>query len=211
MALYFFLHDPARFHTEIVPALTISWKQRSFAPCRPLCAQLLPVAEAFGDQHQIDADGFLLRAVVRGLAFDRTFWRSLAGELLWFAAVDVPEIPTAADTLLALLDKPERTPARREHRTPIQQAHCGSRDVVFGGHYYRPGSSGYNDRLDVVRLAEFLGHVDPAKWSAEALIDLTDPEERAEELEYARQCFAALRGLYQDAAQCGQMVICEQI
>jgi hypothetical protein len=41
--------------------------------------------------------------VARGLPYDRHFWRALVGEVLLFAADDIPEFQTCADTLCCLL------------------------------------------------------------------------------------------------------------
>ncbi len=211
MAIYFLLIDAERFSGEIVPALAASWRERIFAPCRPLCQSLQPTAAAFGKQYYLGSGELMLDAVLRGAAFNRVFWRALAGEILWFAAADVPETLTALETLLPLLGYPSEISLAREKLVPIQQSHYGSRDLVFGGGFYRPASAGYNDRADVGRLAEYLAGVNPAAWNASALTEIADAEDREEELDYARQCFAALRELYRTAQAARQMVICEEM
>src|SRR5271168_1815670 len=130
MALYFLLLDAERFAGEIVPALAASWRQRSFAPCQALCLSLQPAAAAFGRENYLGAGESMLDAVLRGVAFDRVFWRALAGELLWFVASEIPEVPTALDSLPLLLGDQANESGAREHLTPIQQAHHGSRDLV---------------------------------------------------------------------------------
>src|SRR5262249_49742639 len=134
---------------------------------------------------------------------------------LLIAAHEVPEIATAADVLTCVL-APERYregPGPRERFVPIEQAHFGSRDLVFGAAHYRPDHAGWNDRGDVARLAQYLAAIDPAVWQVSQLDGLgdIDPEDRADELDYARQCFGALQGLYSRAADRGQLVVCEEI
>jgi Domain of unknown function (DUF1877) len=214
MPLYFLLLDHAAFHQRLRPALAASWRQRSFEPCRAFCADLLPAALAFAERYHTGRDGLLLAQVAGGLPFDRDFWRALAGELLWFSAADIPELQTAPDTLCALLapDQVGQDPCPRDRFAPIQQAHYGARDLVFGGGYYRPEHAGYNDAADVARLAEYLAAVDPQRWTPAELAvlpDLADKEERAEELEYVRDWFPALRELYQQARAHDQIVVCE--
>src|SRR5579871_5533117 len=114
MAIYFLLIDAERFSGEIVPALAASWRERIFAPCRPLCQSLHPTAAAFGKQYYLGSGELMLDAVLRGAAFNRVFWRALAGEILWFAAADVPETLTALETLLPLLGYPSEISLARE-------------------------------------------------------------------------------------------------
>jgi hypothetical protein len=211
MVLYFLRHDARQFHAEIAPALAGAWRRRSFTPCQTLCASLLPAAEAFGRQYHLGTGEFLLEAVARDLRFDRTLWAALAGEILWFGAEQVPEITTALATLCRLIDARVNEADATENRTPMQQVHLGTRDLVFGGAFYRPGFAGFNDVADVVRLAEFLSRVDPSRWDAGALGEFDDPDERADELEYAQECFAALAMLYKEVAAAGQVLVCEEI
>src|SRR5262245_29605761 len=103
MPIYFLLIDHARFHTEIVPALAASWRQRTFLPCRALCAALLPQARAFAERSQIEPP--LLETAQR-LPFGRDLWRHLAGEVLFYAAAEIPDIQTAPDILCPLLAPP---------------------------------------------------------------------------------------------------------
>src|SRR5262249_10906687 len=102
----------------------------------------------------------------------------------------------------------------RERFVPIQQAHFGTRDIVFGGSFYRPEHAGWNDSADVLRLAEYLAAVDPDCWQAADLLGLpevADAEEAAEEFLFARERFTPLQEMYQRAAGAGQMVICENL
>ena len=64
----------------------------------------------------------------------------------------------------------------------------------------------------MARLAVQLSGVDPRRWNAEdllALPGLATEEERADELEFAREWFPSLQQLYHQAAEQGQLVVCE--
>jgi hypothetical protein len=214
MPLYFLLLDARPFQEQIRPSLAAAWRQRSFEPCRSLCRDLLPVVRAFAERHGLIALESLLGQVARGLPFDRDYWTLLAGEVLLYAAREVPELEVAPETLCCLL-APERlgqAPGSRELYVPIEQAHFGSRDLSFGGKLYRPEQVGCNDPGDVARIAEYLGGVEPARWTPADLTPLTElvgDEERAEELAFVRDWFPALEELYRRAAEAGQAVVCE--
>ena len=214
MPLYFLLLDGARFHGEVVPALATAWRQRRFAPCRPLCAGLVPAVRAFAERYHTGPDEALLCRVAREeVAFDRDVWRLLVGEVLLYGAADIPEFQTAADTLTYLLapDELREAPPSRERSAPIVQAHHGSRDLILGG-YYRPEYAGYNDGGDVTRLADYLAGIDPGRWGPEDLAglpELTEEEDRADELAFAGECLAALRQMYERAQAAAQVVVCE--
>jgi hypothetical protein len=137
--------------------------------------------------------------------FDRRLWRHLAGEVLLYAAADVPAIQTAADTLAKLTE-----PGQRD---AIREAHVGSRELDFDGVPYRPGHAGLNDVADVARLAELLSTIDSAGWAATHLTGVPDldDEDRADELAFARECFTALRAVYDQARVAAQVVVCEDV
>ena len=120
---------------------------------------------------------------------------------------------TAPQTLLCLLEGlgPGQEPAAREHFLPIQQVHFGTRDLVFGGGYYRPEHAGYNDVADVSRLADYLAAQQPHQWTPADLQELKDVEaaDRAEELDFVREWYPALCDLYERARQRQQIVIIE--
>src|SRR5262245_36784539 len=99
MPLYFMLHDAARFDRQIRPALAESWRRRSFALCRALCAELTPAALAFCERYCVSRDEFLLFQVGQGLPFDRGSWRLLIGEVLLYGAAEVPELQSTPETL----------------------------------------------------------------------------------------------------------------
>jgi hypothetical protein len=210
MPLYFLLHDAARFHQQTRPALSVTWRCRSFESARALCTSLAPAAVAFAKRYHTGHDEPLLARVACGEAvpFDRDVWRLLVGEVLLYGAASVPEILTAPDTLTRLLASGE------DRAAPIRQAHHGTRPVAFGGGFYRPDAAGYNDVPDVARLAHYLASVDIARWRATDLAGLrefADDEERAEELEFAREVLPPLAGLYRDAREAGQVVVCEEL
>jgi hypothetical protein len=134
MAEYFLCLDGEMFTRQIRPALAESWRQRRFEPCRELCAQLLPAAREYGQRYHTGEEEPLLSRIVGGFPFDRACWRLLVGEVLLFAAAEIPELQTNAETLCCLL-APEQyrsETAFREQFAPIQQVLLGSRDLTFG-------------------------------------------------------------------------------
>lgn len=212
--IYFYVLDSRSFFESIRPALSASWQQRSFLPCRELCRSLVLRAKDFFAGHQLSSEEPLLRKVARGLAFDRRFWHHLVGEVLMFSAALVPEIQTAPETLCCLLapDMFREGACTRARFAPIQQAHFGSRDLVFGGSYYRPEFAGWHDPDDVVRLHDYLSAQKPDQWTTadlEMMPGLCSDAERAEELAYAREWFGPLCGLYRGACDRNQIIVCE--
>jgi hypothetical protein len=216
MPLYHLLLDASAFHDRIRPALAAAWLRRGFEPCQSLCAELLPTARAFAERYHLGTDEPLLAQVARGLTFDRDFWRHLVGEVLWYSAAEIPEFTSAPDSLCCLL-APNRYLEKtriRERFAPIEQAHYGAHGLVFGGGYYRPDHAGYNDTPDVERLADYLDSLDPQTWAATDLVPLEgidSAEDRAEELEFVRDWFPALRDLYRRARDRRQVAICEEL
>jgi hypothetical protein len=200
MARYFLILDGAEFHDSFRPALAASWRGRSFAPCRALCARLLPRARDFAARYHLGSDEPLLARVVAGLAFDRTFWHHLVGEVLWYGAVGIPEVQIAEEAWTCLVP-------------PITKALRGSHDLVFGGGFYRPDQAGWNDVDDVQRLAAYLSTVDTSAWRPEDLASLTEvtTDERTEELADAREWFPAFAALYRQAADERRIVVCETL
>jgi hypothetical protein len=213
MPLYFLLHDAARFRDDIRPALAEAWRRRDFGPCRSLCAALALAAVAFAERYHTGHDEPLLARVARGaVPFDRAFWRLLVGEALLYGAAAVPEVLTAPDTVCHLLAPGQDDAASRTQFAPIRQAHFGTRDLVFGGGFYRPDAAGYNDVDDVVRLTDHLAAVDPARWTAADLDGLRPfggDDEPADELAFAREVFPSLVELYRGARDAGRVVVCE--
>lgn len=176
MSEYFLCLDAETFNEQIRPALAASWRRRSFEPCRSLCSELLPAALDYTRRYHTGAEEPFLAHVVRGASFDRACWRMLVGEVLLFAAVEIPELQTNAETLCCLL-APEQYRGEiilREQFAPIQQALRGSRDVTFGGAIYRPEQAGYNDAADVAHLADYLAAIRPEEWPLDHLQDLRE-------------------------------------
>jgi hypothetical protein len=216
MADYFLMLDADAFERRARPTLAASWRQRSFAPCRSFCAELLPAASAYAEQYHVGADEPLLARVAEGLSFDRARWRAVVGEVLLFTAVEIPEFQTCEETLCRLL-VPEHYRAavdQRERLAPIQQAHRGTRDLTFGAAVFRPEHAGYNNIEDVSRLADYLAAVHLEAWTQADLIGLRDAEdefEREEELEFAREWFPALAALFRRAQERGAVLVHENI
>jgi hypothetical protein len=154
--------------------------------------------------------------VARGVSFDRHFWNLLVSELLLYSAAEIPEIQIAPETLCCLL-APEtyrQGSVPRASFVPIQQAHFGTRELVFGTRCYRAEQAGYNDIDDVARLSRYLAAQSPHTWAVADLAglrDITDDEERAEELEFAREWFPTLAELYQRAAARRHIIVCENL
>jgi hypothetical protein len=203
MPLYFLVLDADLFHHAIRPALAAGWRQRRFTACQDLCQQFLRQAQTFKERYHLGNDPPLLAGVADGtLPFDRTLWQHLAGELLWFGAADIPEITTSPEGLTYLLADP------RTHRVLY-----GTHDLAFAGGFYRPDRAGWNDTADVAQLADFLAAVRPETWTADALAAMAtlDEGDRAEEVEFVRDGFAALVELYRQAAGRRQVIVCEQV
>jgi hypothetical protein len=204
------------FHQEIAPALAEAWRRRSFAPCRPLAEALMPRAETFAQRYHSDLEGSILARLTHGVSFDRAVWRLLVGEVLLYAACEIPEIETAPETLSCLLtlERWREGLVPRSRFGPVEQAHFGSRDLIFGSGYYRPEQAGWNDLDDVARLTDYLGAVDPTGWTTAGLgglPGLEEEEDRAEELEFVREWLPALKALYRQARERQQVIVCETI
>jgi hypothetical protein len=214
MAQYFLLLDGTELHADFRPALAASWHSRSFEPCRVLSKSLLVRMRDFAARYHLGSDEPLLAQVATGLPFDRTLWHHVVGEVLWYGAVEIPELPTAEQALMYLL-APEGAQPRvgRDNLPPILQAHRGGRDLVFGGSFYRPDHAGWNDQDDVERLAAYLGAVDVGRWQPQQLASWTEltEEERTEELADAQAWLPALAALYRQAADGRCVIVCEML
>jgi hypothetical protein len=206
MADYFFLHDADDFTHRLRPALTACRRRRSFAPARGLCADLAPAARAYAERYHTGAIPSLVEQLADGLfPFDRGLWRGLVGEVLLYAAVEVPQFQTCEDTLARLL-APEDLPT-------LRQAHHGSRDLTFGPAVYRPGQAGFNDAADVARLRDRLDAIDSEGWDAARLVGLPDlaEEDIDEELAFAREWFPVLRDLFRSCQERRLVVVHEVV
>src|SRR5436190_16103706 len=116
------------------PALAASWRGRSFEPCRAFCEALLPRVEEFDQANHVGEGVALVCQVVEGLSYHRDFWRTLVGEILFYAAAEIPEFQTCLDTLRCLIGPDSEL---------IEQAHLGSRPLTFGAAVYRPEHCGF--------------------------------------------------------------------
>jgi hypothetical protein len=212
--IYFLVHDADFFRQQLHPALAASWQQRNFGPCRLLIGLLRDAVMEFGRRFHTGVEESVLFRLDQGLPFDRGTWRLLVGEILFYSACEIPEIETAPETLTCLL-APEQLAAGdvpRPRLALIQQAHFGARDLTFGPTYYRPQHAGWNDQPDIARLADYLDGIDPAVWTPNDLapLGMTD-EESAEELEFVRDWFPDLAGLYRRAKSAKTVIICETV
>jgi len=104
MPIYFMLLDARQFHQDIVPALSISWRQRSFALLAPdfMPPSAARRAELRGEVHVPGGQTIHGQGCAR-LAIDRDRWKLVVGEILLFAAAEVPEIEVVPETMLCLL------------------------------------------------------------------------------------------------------------
>lgn len=216
MAEYYLCLDAETFLQRIRPALSHSWRKRSFDPCRSLCGELLPAVQAYTQRYHLSEQETLVAQVADGIPFDRVCWRHLVGEVLLFAAVEIPELASNAETLCCLLGAVpnRRESVIREQFAPIEQVLLGSRDLTFGTAIYRPDQAGYNDPDDVARLAAYLASIQPQQWTGDdlrPLSDLEDDEERSDELEFVSEWFPALVELYQRTQEKQRVLIIEHI
>jgi hypothetical protein len=214
MSDYFLVQDRIFFEQHLRPALAAAWQQRSFAPCLVLCRGWSGAARDYACRYHVQPDGFLLLQIEHGLLFDRTIWRTLAGELLLLTACEVPEIPRHVDTLLHLLAPDSHANTPRPQRPAIYQALHGSRDLVFGQVVYRPEHAGYNDAKDVIRMTDYLESLRSEDWTAAdfpAIADLADEEDRQFELAFAREWLSVVAGLYRRTADAGRVIVLENI
>jgi hypothetical protein len=214
MKLYYMLIDSDRFHQSLTPALGASWRRRSFQPCQTLCAELLPASKAFAERYHVDFEGSLIGQIKGDFPFDRNIWRALVGEVLLYSAAEAPELPNVFASLRCLLTGKTEAESDRQAFTPIDQIELGSRDLIFGGGFYRPDQAGLNDRQDVARLSEYLNSINLESSSASALEaapEMTSEEEREGELEFIRQEFPNLRQIYDRALGNRQVIACEKL
>ncbi len=214
MPLYLLALDGQLFEQRLRPALAAAWRRHSFAPCQQMCAELLPHARAFADRYHV-GDEPLLQRVAAGLTFDRDFWRFLVGELLWFGAEEIPELQITPAALCHLLAPGHGAgDTERDRYASIQQVYFGSRDLCFGGGYYRPDHAGYNAADDVQRLNAYLQALEPERWSATDLTGLPDldtAEDRADELAFVREWLPPLQDFYRRSASAGRVIVCEDL
>ena len=202
--------DAGFFHQRIRPTLAECRRKRSFEPGRELCRELLANVRAYHDDYHGLAGKTLVEHVVDGLSFDRQVWRAVVGEVLIFAAQELPLLRLAPDTLCCLLSEPAAQ--ARGLKSPVQQVLHGSRDLIFAGGFYRPDFAGFNDVVDVVRLTEYLEKIDSDQWRPDdlaALPQFADEEDRAEEIDFVRENWPSLVAVYQKSRASECIVVCE--
>ncbi len=198
--LLLLVHDAAFVHDRLTPAAAASWHRRTFAPLAALAAELAPTFDAFAERYRLTADEQPLVRRAGELPFDRRVWRHLVGELLLYAAADVPDVPDAR-TVLADLLGPDET---------VRAAYHGRRDLAFAGVRYRPGHASLCDIGDVADLAAALASVNVDAWAADAI--RVDPgDDAAEVLADARDAWDQLFDVYESARRAGRVVVCEEV
>jgi hypothetical protein len=212
MSIYFYLLDGEWFETVARPALTAAWRRRSFRPCANLCQDLLPSARAYTVRYHIpNHEPFL--ATAAATAFDRFLWRYLVGEVLLYGARELPELPTTLSTL-CWLTIGQLPVATRSGFSPMQQLHLGSRELTFGPTVYRPEKAGWNTREDIARLDQYLRNLRPELWTTADLagfVDTADEEDRADELQLARDTLTELAVLFSRARESGAVLVHEEL
>lgn len=184
---YFHLIPAGRFHETLVPTLSASWRERSFKPII-LCG--------------------IATSIAPDMPFRRDVWRILVGELLLACAAELPELETPLDSFARLTG--QLLAGARADFSSIQRAILGSRDVSFGGGYYRPDQAGWNDATDVGRLTTWLRTVNPENWKSIDLPGATEPE-REDELAFAREWFPELAAMYDRADRNSYVIVSELV
>jgi hypothetical protein len=213
MPHYFMLFDPDLLQGQIIPALSASWREHSFAPCLDLCTRLTSAAQTFAAKYHVGSAEPMLSLLQRGIGFDRRYWQLLVGEVLLFAAEEIPEIQVSPSTMCYLLapEFSEDSITPRHDWPWIRKAHFGSLDLRFGTCIYRSEFSGFNDLRDVKSLNDFLTSIAPMEWQPDDLLGCPGiaPDEAAEELDLLREWFPQLRDLYAHADKRHRSVVCE--
>jgi hypothetical protein len=213
--LYFMLVDLAFFQDRVRPALSASWRSRSFEPCQELRDSLIVAGHDFAERFHCNFEDSLLHHFRADMPFDRSLWRGLVSEVLLYGAKQIPEVPDVFDGLARLLNCQVQGDASnsREQFDPLQQIQHGSRDLCFGGGYYRPEHAGYNSLEDVARLTAYLDSIRTDTWKVSDLDETPglDAEDAHAELEYAGQGFKVVCDLYHQAQVDKHIVVCEDL
>lgn len=213
MTLLLLVHNASTFHGVLRPALGACRRARRFAPARSLWPLLAAQFEALAQRGIVRTDESVLAQLDTNMTFETTLWRYLVEEVLLCAAVEVPELQIAPITLCRLLAPTVEVRPPLEQVAPVHQALNGTHDLTFAGYYYRPDRIGWNDTADAVRLADYLGQINPAIWKADDLLGLpgmADEEDRADELDLLREWFPAFRELYERVSRNG-VIVCETL
>jgi hypothetical protein len=164
-----------------------------------VCAEILPAARAFAERYGRADEPPLVGQIAAGVRLDQVSWSVLVGEILLFGATEMASLDADPATLCQLCaGAPWSEDLPRGDYQPIHQALWGTRELVFGGKYYRPQQAGLNNTSDVQRLGDFLTGIDMNTWNADCLPSL-DAADRHEELAFARQSVGELNALYAKA------------
>ena len=169
---------------------------------------MLAKVRAFHDDYHGLAGKSLVEHVVDGLSYDPHVWRAVVGEVLIFAAEDLPLLRLSPATLCCLLPAPAGDPANNSMRQVLH----GSRDLVFAGGCYRPDFAGFNDTDSVARLTAYLEAIDPAQWRPDdlaALPEFADEDERTDEIAFVRENWPDLVEVYRRSHRERCIVVCE--
>lgn len=213
MVDYIFVHQRTLFEQHLRPALAEAWALRSFTPCLRINEIVTPLAMEYARRYHVTPDCLLSLRLGGELAFDRSVWRALVGELLTVTAHEIPEFAASLEPL-ALLLSPGSSGARQFDRAsapPIRQALHGSRDLTMGRVAYRPEHAGFNDAGDVARIADYLASIDSAALSVpdgQSAPGMSDGGQD-EELLDAGEALAFLRDLYYRSRDGDRVVIVE--
>jgi hypothetical protein len=214
MPIYFYLHERRWFQDEFVRGMAECRRLRSFRPCLALCRSMAAAAQDYWRRFHIGDDVPLVCQVDAGSRYEPNIWELLVGELIVVGAQQIPEIALAPEMLcrLAAGGPVEIDPLERESFAPMQQAHLGTRALRLGPAHYRPRHVGWNDSDAVARLAAYLAAVSPETWAGETLIQCgVEPDEAADERDYAITCLTDLRNVYDGAAAAGLIIVAELI
>jgi hypothetical protein len=203
---YFMAIPDKWFHERLSGSLRACWRQRSFAPAVEICRELAHSAQSFIQRGEEGTTPPLSLLVPQGLTFDADRWRTLAGELMFFGAAELPELETPLESYTAVPGL--KMPYFRGDFTPIQQAILGSRDLHFGAGY-RPNHAGWNDLDDVARLRSWLDSIQPEKWTSAGLNHVPEAE-RDDELAFLREWFPSLRDIYRHCAEANWVLVSEE-
>jgi hypothetical protein len=195
----FLIHEADFFRDRLGPALAECVRKRSFAPLRSLTNGVRANVEAGAIRDHLTPDEAPLFLRIAHERFSRPLWRHVAGELLLHTAVETPSFPLAPELLSSFMPT-----------ELVERLHRGSRDVSFDGVPYRPDAAGLHDVNDVAELARTLSSIDAGTWSADRLAE-TPPDDRADELDYARQRFRDLRAMFESARDAGLVLVCEEL
>jgi hypothetical protein len=204
---YFYLIPSNRFQKQVVPALTLSWQSHDLRKIKELQGKLTAAGDKATEADQSKQPKTMGQLTNEMLAFRADVWRLLVGETLLLAAEELPEIETPLESWAKLMN--QDLTGLRPRFTPIEKAVLGGRDL-FLGCYYRPENAGWNDYAGVCELAAWLRSAQPETWRAESLTQVP-PEEREEELAYAKEWLGLFTRMYEHAARAGFVVVCERI